>query len=561
MKKVFIPAVFLLVCVLVLTGCTSSGTSPTPAGPIASTPPTSPAASSPASSVKATSPASTALPPSSTPAGAVTPTVSKDADKYGGSIKIIEASAPGSPIGAVWETAMLNPSMQISLEPLLKEQLDGTLLPRLATSYDIVSDPQNPSVTFHLRKGVKFHDGTDFDAHAVKFTLEKIKGSGYFGGTRYWVSLDVIDDYTFRIPLSEWRNSVMPMFAQNQVFIVSPTAFEKNGIDWMRWNMVGTGPFKQTEFKRDVSLAGTRNPDYYVQGKPYLDGVTYLFVADELTRQALFKSGGADVLNTNASGRLASEFQGLDGYKIISLLSGTSTLVPDGANAESPWANAKARMALEYAIDRESIAKTFGYGYSYPAYQLPNSNSPAYIKNLEARKYDVAKARQLLTEAGYPNGFKTRIIAMNTVNKDIIVAIQSYLNKVGIQAELEFPEPAKFIEYQNGTWNNALLYYTVGQNANYNVTFGYNFGSPQAILRSLKQPEGYADIYKADMTAPQVDPGLQQKIIQAFFDEATIIPIAYNSDIWVLNTKLQDSGYGTRGSAGFWNPEEAWLSK
>jgi peptide/nickel transport system substrate-binding protein len=559
MRKTLFLLVFLLTCALIITGCQSSATSSAPTTTQATT-------NTSATPTTTTAPAATTAKPAATTTAAAATTVPATtapvvSTRYGGSIKIIEASAPGTPIGAVWETPAVSACMQLSLEPLLKEQLDGTLLPRLAASYDVVSDPQNPSVTFNLRKGVKFHDGTDYDAKAVKFTLEKIKNSGYFGGTRYWKSLDIIDDYTFKIPLTEWRNSVMPMFAQNQVFIVSPTAFEKNGIDWLRWNMVGTGPFKQSDFKRDVSLTAAKFTDYYDKGKPNLDSVTYLFVADELTRLALFKSGGADVLNTNASGRIASEFQALGGYNIVPLLSGTSTLAPDGANADSPWANAKVRMAAEYAIDKESISKTFGYGYTQAAYQLPNSSSPAFIKDLANRKFDTAKARQLLTEGGFPNGFKTKIIAQNTVNKDIIVAIQSYLSKIGIQAELEFPEPAKFMEYQNGTWKNALLYYVVGQNANYNVTFGYNFGSPQAILRSLKQPADYANIYKADMTSPRVEAAFQQKIIQAFYDESTIIPINYVSDIWILNSKLKDSGWATRGSGVFWNPEDAWLSK
>ncbi len=556
MKKFLIPLLVLLVGALLIAGC-STTTSPTPTSPLTTAPSvTTPATTAPASSAKptATSPSTAATAPASTTPATAT------AAKYGGNIKIIEAQAPGTPIGAVWETAMANASMQLSMEPLLKEQADGTLLPRLATSYDIDPNPQNPSITFHLRKGVKFHDGTDYNAQAVKFTLEKIKNSGYFGGTRYWKSLDVVDDYTFKIPLTMWRNSVMPMFAQNQVFIVSPAAFEKNGIDWIRWNMVGTGPFKQTNFSQDVSLTTARNSSYYETGKPYLDGVTYLFVADELTRIALFKAGGADILNCAGSGRVASDFQSA-GYKVTSVLSATSTLVPDGANTDSPWANAKVRQAAEYAIDKDAIAKTFGFGFQQAAYQLPNSSSAAYVPNLAGRKYDVAKAKQLLTDAGYPNGFKTKIIAQNTVNKDIIVAIQSYLSKVGIQADLEFPEPAKYLEYQSGTWKNALLYYNVGQSANYNVTFGYNFGSPQAILRSLKQPEGYADNYLADMTSPQVDPKLQQKIIQSFYDEASLIPVNYVSDMWVINEKVKDSGYGTRGNTVYWNPEDAWLSK
>jgi peptide/nickel transport system substrate-binding protein len=206
--------------------------------------------------------------------------------------------------------------MQLSLEPLLKEQLDGTLLPRLVTSYEVDANLKTPSITFHLRKGVKFHDGSDLNAKAVKWNLDSQIKESLFSSPRYWASVDIIDDYTIKIPLKVWRNSLMPAFAVNMVYMVSPTAYEKNGIDWMRWNMVGTGPFKHVDFKRDVSVTTEKSPNYWNSGKPYLDGVQYLFVADEMTRVALFKAGGGDILNTNRNGRLAAEFQAL-GYKIL----------------------------------------------------------------------------------------------------------------------------------------------------------------------------------------------------------------------------------------------------
>jgi peptide/nickel transport system substrate-binding protein len=277
-----------------------------------------------------------------------------------------------------------------------------------------------------------------------------------------------------------------------------------------------------------------------------------------MTRLALFKSGGADVLNTNSSGRVAVDLQSM-GYKIASQINGISALIPDGGNTDSPWANMKVRMAAEYAIDKESIAKTFGYGFYQAAYQMPSPSNQAYVPALTGRKYDTAKAKQLLTEAGYPNGFKSRIIAPNTIDRNIIVALQSYLDKVGIQVDLEFPEPAAYNQYQTVSWKNALLFATIGENANYNVTFGFMLGIPLPNYKSMKQPSNWPDVYNAVMLTPQVDPKIQQKAIQAVFDEATLMPLYYTPDIWALKN-VQDTGYGSR-SRSSWNPEDAWLSK
>jgi peptide/nickel transport system substrate-binding protein len=559
MKKLLVVTLVLVVCTIFLTACGSS--SPTPTGP-ATTSPVSTVASKttpPLTTTASIAPTSAAPTTTAAKPGASTP-AAPTLSKYGGILKTIEARAPGTPIGVIWETAAANPCMQVSMEPLFKEQIDGTLDPLLATSYEYDTSITSPSITLRFRKGIKFQDGTDFNAQAAKWNFEQEKTSaGGAGGTRYWKSFDIIDDYTVKVNLTQYRNSIMPFYATNSLYMVSPTAMEKNGIEWLRWHMVGTGPFTQTDFQRDVSLTAARNANYWNTGKPYLDGVQYLFVADEMTRLALFKSGGADVLNTNSNGRVALDLQS-QGFKLASQINGIFALIPDGGNSDSPWANAKARMAVEHAIDKEAIARTFGYGFNQAAYQMPSPKNKAFVPTLEGRKYDTAKAKQLLTEAGFPNGFKSKIIAPNTADRNIIVALQSYLDKVGIQVELEFPEPAKYNEYQTISWKNALLFATIGENANYNVTFGYMLGIPLPNFKSMKQPTNWPELYNAVMLTPQVDPKLQQKAIQAVYDEATLLPMLYTSDIWALKSSVQDTGYGTR-SRSSWNPEDAWLSK
>jgi peptide/nickel transport system substrate-binding protein len=567
MKKVLIPMVILLVCCFVITGCASQSTpSATSAAPPTSLVTTSAAPATSAAISKTTPISNTANPTSNAstaPTGQGAPPISSvssnEAAKYGGTIKWVEPTAPGQPLGIPWLTSQVNGSMQLCLEPLFRENIDGTLVPRLALNYKL--EPKEPSLTFELRKGVKFHDGSDFNAQSFKWNLEMLKKDGVFTSQRYYKSIEVVDDYTIKIVLTQWRSSLMPAFAANMIYQISPTSYQKLGADGVRWNMVGTGPFKQAEFKQDVSLKAVKFDNYWNAGKPYLNSVDYIFVADELTRVALYKSGTTDILNCARSGRVASEFQA-QGYKILTQASQTSALFPDSANADSAWSSFKVRQAAEYAIDKESIARAFGYGFSTPAYQLPNPKSSAYVSSIQARKYDVAKAKQLLTEAGYPNGFKTRIIAQAaTANRDLIVAIQAYLGKIGIVCDLEFVEQAKYTEYTGNTWKNALIYASVGQSANFNQMIGNVFASPRSNYKSNGNPPNWDAIYNAASTDINVSPVTQQACVQALTDDLTVITINYEADQWVVNDKLMDSGIGARGAGSYWNPDYAWWNK
>jgi ABC-type transport system substrate-binding protein len=152
------------------------------------------------------------------------------------------------------------------MEPLLHATAAGELKPWLAESYKVADDLT--SITFNLRKGVKFQDGTDFNAQAAKWNLDnQIQAKRQ----PYWKSVEVIDDYTIRLNLTQWQNSILSFLAdETDSWMVSPAAFQKNGIDWMRKNPVGTGPFKFVSFASDTGLKTVRNPDYWgkdAQGK------------------------------------------------------------------------------------------------------------------------------------------------------------------------------------------------------------------------------------------------------------------------------------------------------
>ena len=562
MKRLLVPLVILLVCVFIVTGCGGTSTS-TP-----TTPATTPAATKPAATTPAQSPDATVTqPPTQTQPATTDPSpTATSSQKYGGTLRYIYITGPNTPIGYPAEAIGSSVStMQYCLETPLRETVEGKEGPRLALSYEVNPDQSNASLTFHLRKGVKFHDGTDWNAQAMKWNLEKLKEVGFYAfDTTLWHSIEVLDDYTLRIGLDEFRNTQMREMADGMGYMASPASIEKQGLDWMRWNMVGTGPFIQKEFVRDVSFSATRNPNYWDQGKPYLDEVQLLFVADELTRDALFKSGGADILT--ATLKQASEYKA-SGYNVIVQQGGVTVLVPDSENADSPWANIKVRQAIEYAIDKASIAKTFGYGFQQPANQLPSPINVAYDPDFQGREFDVAKAQALMVEAGYPNGFKSSLIVDPQANRDAAQAIQAYLAKIGIQLDIQYPQIAKWSEYQTGTWKNALLYTSLLEWPNYNSAIVFFFGVPPGFFKSVSKPDGWKEMYLDSIHTPSPpdwptgDVEQERKLIKAAFDHAMVIPISYSAATTVTTDKVQDTGLGTRGNSFFFDPAEAWLKK
>jgi peptide/nickel transport system substrate-binding protein len=553
----------VVLSLLILSGCAQPATTVTRPATTTAAVTTAPSVSTSAS--PSTSAPATTKPPTLAPA-TTSPTAAASPSKYGGVVKYITANAPGNPFGAPWLS--VGPtviSSQLCLQPLLKEESDGTIVPCLASSYDVSTDPNNPSISFHLRQGVKFSDGSDFNAQAAKWSLQQqmAPGSVTLSTTQNWKSVDAVDNYTLKVNFKSWQNTLVRSFSDNVAFMVSPTAFQKNGADWMNYNMVGTGPFLQKDFQRDVSLTTIKNPNYWEQGKPYLDGVQMLYVADQITRESLFKAGGGQVLDCGGNAIVAADLQSA-GYKIVLHPGSSSTgaLIPDSINADSPWSNLKVRQAAEYAIDKDAIAKGLGYGFMHPVNQLYTPESAAYDSSLPGRTYDVAKAKQLLTEAGYPNGFKSSIMAgPMSLNKDLIVALQAYLAKVGIQCDIQYPQSGAWSQISTGTWHNALLYTPLQLWANPNVTFNYFFGASSVNYQSLKKPDGWNDMLTPSLATASPDPAMLKKMEAALYNDATFVPLTFTAYSWAVSDKLQDSGIGARSVVAYWEMQDAWLSK
>jgi peptide/nickel transport system substrate-binding protein len=520
MKKIIcILAAVILLLGLVLSACGEpEEPAPETTTPAATTPPTT------------TTPATT-TPATTTPATTTEP----EPDKYGGVLKEVLTVGPATPIGYPPEAAPdASADARPAIESLVQVKSGGVVEPLLATGWEIA--PDGKSITLTLREGVKFHDDSDFNAAAVKWNLDlEIEA----GKVTDWESVEVIDDYTIRVNIPGYQNTILTGFGAGTAQIISPTAVEKNGLDWARWHPIGTGPFKFVEYERDAKLVYERNDDYWNEGLPYLDGLEFVVIADETVRSIAFQKG--DIHTLRASGLTAVELKDM-GYDYVTRAGGTFVLIPDSKNADSPFADRRVRLAVSHAIDREALAEALGYGFAAPAYQVLPGFIETAIPNLDKHEFDQDLARQLLAEAGYPDGFKTTIHAfIRVVPRDYVTAIANMLGEVGIEVEPDFPEAGKYSEYRFDGWNNALMAHALGAMENMNSTFSFYFGGIQ--FPSVQKPEGWQEVYDAALYSETVDPVKTRAIAKLMHDDVMVIPYMEETAVAFIHEGVHDSGH------------------
>jgi ABC-type transport system substrate-binding protein len=342
--------------------------------------------------------------------------------------------------------------------------------------------------------------------------------------------------------------------------MVSPTSFNKNGLEWARWNPVGTGPFKFVSFQRDVVLKTVKFDGYWQPGKPYLDGIDTMIIPDLVTALAAFKTGEIHTIQSE-SPKMSFDLKS-EGYIIKSQmphLTGTLTLVPDSVNADSPLSNKLVRQAIEYAIDKEALTKGTGYGFSMPVYQVSPPNSIGYVPELPQRKYNVDTAKKLLADAGFPNGFKTKIVCdPRTTTRDVMVAIQSYLNAAGIQTDLDFPDNAKYTDMRYATWKNAMMCQLFSNFATYQNYFSFYWPGNQ--FKSTAYPAGFREAWTDMLTTSVVQKEKVQKLNKMMYDDSMIIPICNSAASQGIAKSVHDTGLFEQHHS-LWSPSTAWIEK
>lgn len=483
-----------------------------------------------------TAPATTAAPTSAskTTAPATTApatTTSPDAEKYGGIFYRALASSPSRPVGYPAEAANDSYTWAApALDRLLRVTQDGTIVPELAVSWEPGADGK--SLVLGLRKGVKFHDGSDFNAEVCKWNLDLLIEAKK---ATDWTSVDIIDDYTIRINVSQYKNNILSNLAGGMTQQVSKESFDKNGIEWARWNPVGTGPFIFVSYERDAKMVFKKNPNYWDTGKPYLDGLEVSVIADKMVRKLAFEKG--DIQRLTSSGIDAQELQ-QKGYAMITEAAGTYTLLPDSEDSTSPWSKIEVRLAASYALDRETLAEALGYGFCRPAYQVYPSFSQTALPDLDKHEYNPTKAKALLKEAGYPNGFKTVMHPFSVIPENYSTAVIGMFREIGIETELDKCTGAKYSEYRYGGWDG-LMNHGLNNYSNFVSMSDYFLGLQ---FPDVKIPAGFEQGMTAAALTKEVDPKLIQAVVRVMYDDVMVIPYIEESRIVFLQKGVHDPG-------------------
>jgi len=323
----------------------------------------------------------------------------------------------------------------LSMETLVNGDPDnpGCYLPVLAESWELA--PDKSSYTFHIRKGVKFFDGTDLDAQAVKWNHDQVLASAKPQLVKV-SSIDLIDDYTLRYNLNSWDPLVMSDLVREECMIISPTAYEKLGEEGVQNNPVGTGPWMVKDYARSQHVKFMRNPNYWQEGLPYLDEVHILTIKDPMTQEASLLNGDVQVLhNVDRVTGAAMIARGFDYQTFV----GQNVMIDfDSTTSESAWSDRRMREALEYAVDRDGICEALGEGLVTPSECIIHTIRSWGDPGIPVREYNPEKAKQLLAEAGYPDGIKCHLsYNRDQIDADFVVALQEDLANVGIIVDLD----------------------------------------------------------------------------------------------------------------------------
>ncbi|MCY9547041.1 ABC transporter substrate-binding protein [Lysinibacillus xylanilyticus] len=431
---------------------------------------------------------------------------------------------------------------------------DVTIQPGLAKSWEPSED--GLTYTFQLQEGVKFHDGTDFNAEAVVKNFERWKTGAdkhpYYssqfvvGGKQVIESITAKDDYTVVFKLSQPQAPFLKNLAMSPFAIASPTAFEANE-EGLSTNPVGTGPFKFVSWVRNDAVTIEKNPDYYIDGLPKLDKVIYKSIPENSTRLNALTTGEVDV----ADGLSPSDKASIESNSQLQLIERPSMNVGylGLTVTRPPFDNVKVRQAVNYAIDKQALVDAFYEGLAEPAKNPMPPVISGYNDDIQGYEYDPEKAKALLAEAGY-DGKKIQLWAMPVPRpympdgKKIAEAIQKNLDDVGIKSEIVSFEWATYLEKaQNGEADAFLLGWT-GDNGDadnflYTLLDGDNIGSNNYTFYDNKELHKLLVSAQTEINEDKRNE-LYKQAQEIISKDAPWVPLAHSTPILAANTKVKN---------------------
>ncbi|MFI5012861.1 MAG: ABC transporter substrate-binding protein [Hyphomicrobiales bacterium] len=427
-------------------------------------------------------------------------------------------------------------------DTLVMRDKDMKLVPGLALSWRAVDDT---SWEFKLRPGIKFHNGEPFGAASVKFTFDRIIDPNAKSPTISYVrsiaGVDVLDELTVRVrtngpdPLLPTRMSRYP------AYIVPPKYIAEVGKDLFARKPVGTGPYKVTEFVQDDRVVMVANPDYW-RGKPAIEQVVWRPIPEATARIAALVSGEVQLVE-GVPPDLMGLIKANPELRVEQVRHGGLTIYLGLKMTEKPLSDLRVRQALSAAIDRKSIVGQILKGL---ATVTGSQASPADFgyKAIEPAPYDPKKAKALLAEAGYPDGFsiKMQVPRRYISSAEVGQAITQQFAAIGVKAELEVPE-----------WSVYTQQVPAGKQAPiYMLAWGstQTLDADAALFAILRSGEPYSTVSipaldaLLDESRKVVDPVKRAELLYRIQDEVA-------ADVPLLTLYQEDSLYAARNELSF----------
>ncbi|MCK7548950.1 ABC transporter substrate-binding protein [Marinobacter koreensis] len=439
----------------------------------------------------------------------------------------------------------------MAFDPLLRWTKDLDFEPRLAKSWERIDDN---TMRFTLRKGVKFHTGNELTSKDVKFTFDRLKKSQDFKAIFKPISeLKVIDDYTFDLITSEpyplLLNTATYIFPLDSKFYSGKTedgkdksAITKHGNSFASQHLSGTGPYTVVERQQGVRMVFKRFKDYWDTDSPgNVDKIVLTPIKENNTRVSALLSGGVDFIAPVPPTDLDRIKRDPDTNLVT--MSGTRIiLLTMNEERVEAFKNPKVRQAIAYAVNQEGIAAKIMKGFATPAAQLSPKGYQGHNDSLKPR-YDVAKAKELMKEAGYEDGFTITMMAPNNryVNDDKIAqAVAAMLARINIKVDLKtLPKAQYWPEYDDRAADIMMIGWHADTEDSANF---YEFltmcpnketGAGQYNAGNYCNPEIDAMVEKANVeTDLDKRAALLQEVEKRLYDDAAFIPLHWQDLAW-----------------------------
>jgi len=342
-----------------------------------------------------------------------------------------------------------NSVMAAIFDALIDQTYDGSLVPGLAESWELIGDL---AIQFNLRQGVQFHNGEPFNAASVEFTINRVLDEETNAPIRSsYASIDsveVVDDYTVIVHLNDANGSIFDRISNLEM--LPPEYVGGADIATIASEPVGTGPYVFVEWVPDDHVTVAKNENFWdgsYKGQPQFATITYRPITEASTRLAELVSGGVDIVQDLLPDQIQSVID--EGLVVTSMpLASHTYFLVDSDDPESPFSDVRVRQAINYAVDIPAIIDALLLGYGDQIGSVIGPSNLGYNPAVEPYPYDPEMALSLLEDAGYADGFAITLDVCTCDRTDLALAVAGQLSEVGIDIEIRELELAQF----NDNW-------------------------------------------------------------------------------------------------------------